>query len=294
MEVAASAEVRSDRRIRESLFKISKPAIAGMRLCRLGAAALLMATVLGPTSFADVKKVAYPEVKVEIDKPYQPDAAFEKMRATFADAVNKKDLEALSNLIAPMFLWTISGQPADEMDLGRDAVHNFKVVFGFRALGKDTDGGVDDGPYWDALAAFASDPTYYAATDAGNLVCGPIAAEVVDDNVLDQASKKIGSANTQPDWVFTLGNTEVAKAPGDTGTPIAKIGTIALPLLSVYPAAKEGQPQPQPTHVEVLLPSGKSGWIAAGAIRPLFTDRLCYAKTPSGDWKIAAIDQPGQ
>ena len=84
----------------------------------------------------------------------------------------------------------------------------------------------------------------------------------------------------------------MVKAPGDTGAPVAKVGTVALPVLSFYPPAKEGQPQP--TDVEVLLPSAKSGWIPATAVRPLFTERLCYAKTPSGDWKIAAIDQPGQ
>ncbi len=249
---------------------------------------------LGSSSLAEVKKTAYPEVKVTVNKPYTPDAAFEKMRNAFADAVDRKDIDALAALVAPTFLWTLGGQPADEMDFGRDAIHNFKVVFGFRAPGKDADGGVEGGPFWDSLAALAADSTYYAATDAGNLVCGPIAADVSDDNAFDQANKKITTGDDQADWIFTLKNTDVAKAPGDTGAPIAKVGTIALPLLSVYPAAKEGQPELQPTYVEVLLPSGKSGWIAAAAIRQLTTDRLCYAKTPSGDWKIATIDQPSQ
>ena len=73
-----------------------------------------------------------------------------------------------------MFLWTIGGQPADQLDLGRDALHNFKVVFGFRALvGADADGGVSDGPYWETLAYFVGDANYYAASEAGNLICGP-------------------------------------------------------------------------------------------------------------------------
>ena len=265
-----------------------------MRFWLRSTSAVLLVAGLASASSAAVKRVAYPEVKVTVDTAYQPDAAFEKMRSAFADAVAKKDIDALSALIAPTFLWTIGGQPADELDLGRDAVHNFKVVFGFRALGKDVDGGVDDGPYWDALAAFAGDPTYYAATDAGNLVCGPIAADVADDDVFEQARKKIETGDDGATWFFTLAATDVTKAPGDTGTPVAKIGTAALPMLSVYPPAKEGQPAPQPTHVEVLLPSGKSGWIAAAAVRPLSIERLCYAKTPSGDWKIAAIDQPDQ
>jgi hypothetical protein len=83
----------------------------------------------------------------------------------------------------------------------------------------------------------------------------------------------------------------VAKAPGDTGEPIAKAGTVAMPLISTYPTAKEGEGAPQATHIEVLLPSGKSGWIPAASALPLVTDRVCYAKTRNGEWKIALIDK---
>src|ERR1700743_303327 len=119
---------------------------------------------------AEVKKVAYPEVKVTLEKPLTPAAAFTKMHAAFLDAVKRKDLAALTGLVAPTFLWTVSDQPADELDLGRDAIHNFKVAFGFRALGQDVDGGVDNGPYWEVLTTFAEDTSYYVANDAGSLV----------------------------------------------------------------------------------------------------------------------------
>lgn len=256
--------------------------------------ALLFAAGLGSAASAGVKQIAYPEIKVTVSNPYKPDAAFERMRAAFANAVAKSDVGALSTLIAPMFLWTIGGQPADEMDLGRTAVHNFKVVFGFRALGKDVDGGVDGGPYWDTLSAFASDPSYYVASDAGNLICGPTTAEVADEDVFEQARETIETGEDGSDWYFTLGSTSVTGEPSDKGPPIAKVGTIAMPVLGFFPEAPQGQPAGQPTYVEVLLPSGKSGWIPAAAGRPLFTDHLCYARTASGDWKIAAVDQPSQ
>jgi hypothetical protein len=48
---------------------------------------------------------------------------------------------------------------------------------------------------------------------------------------------------------------------------------------------------PPPTHFEVLLPSGRTGWVPVAAVRPLETDHLCYARTPAGEWRIAAIDQ---
>ena len=86
--------------------------------------------------------------------------------------------------------------------------------------------------------------------------------------------------------------TSVAKAPGDTGTPIAKVGTIAMPLLAFYPPEEEGAPPPAPTHFEVLLPSGQTGWVPVAAVRPLETDHLCYARTPAGEWKIAASTKP--
>ncbi|MBV9969050.1 MAG: nuclear transport factor 2 family protein [Xanthobacteraceae bacterium] len=244
-----------------------------------------------PPCSAEVKKVAYPEVKVTLEKPYKPDAAFEKMHAAFLDAVQRKDLSALVALVAPTFLWTVSDQPADELDLGRDAIHNFKVAFGFRPLGQDVDGGVDNGPYWEVLATFAEDTSYYVANDAGNLVCGPVAAEVADDKVFDQARRKIDAVNEPVEWYFTLAETSVARAPGDTGAPVGKVGTIALPLIGFYPPEKEGAPPPAPTHFEVLLPSGRTGWVPVAAVRPLETDHLCYARTPAGEWKIAAIDQ---
>ncbi len=260
----------------------------------LGAVALLISVGLGRDCFAALKKVAYPVVKVTVSADYAPDAAFEKMRVAFADSVAKKDVDALTALIAPTFLWTLGGQPTDELDLGRDAIHNFKVVFGFRALGKDVDGGVKDGPYWDALEALAGDPTYYAATDAGNLICGPISADVVDEKIFEQARQKIESGDDGADWYFTLAETNITNAPSDTDASIGKVNTVALPMLSLYPPVRDGQSMPRPTHIEVLLPSGKTGWIPAAAVRPLFTTRLCYAKTPAGDWKIASVDQAGQ
>lgn len=243
---------------------------------------------------AEVKKVAYPEVKVTIDKVYKPDAGFDQMRAALAGAVKKKDVNALSKLIAPTFLWIIGGEPAEQMDLGRDAVQNFKVAFGFRASGEDVDGGVSDGPYWETLAYFVGDANYYAASDAGNLICGPLGAGAADEEAFEQARKKVEAGDDGAEWYFTLANTDVAKAPGDGGAPIAKIGTIALPLLSVFPTAPQGQPAPPPTHFEVLLPSGKSGWIPVAAVPPLFGEHLCYAKTPDGQWKIASFNQPSQ
>ena len=258
-------------------------------LAGLLAAATLLPAAPGGTQ---PQRVAYPEVKVVLENPYKPDAAFDKMNGAFLDAVQRKDVGALTALVAPTFLWTVSDHPAGELDLGRDAIHNFKVAFGFRALGEGVDGGVDDGPYWDLLTAFAEEVSFYIANDAGTLVCGPMTAEVADENAFEEARRKINAIDEPIEWYFTVAaETPVAMAPGDSGTPVAKVGTIAMPLIGFYPPEREGAPPPPPSHYEVLLPSGRTGWVPVTAVRPLKTDHLCYARTPAGEWKIASIDQ---
>jgi hypothetical protein len=209
---------------------------------------LVPAILLAPApGGAQPHQVAYPEVKVVLENPYKPDAAFDKMNGAFLDAVQRKDVGALTALIAPTFLWTVSDHPAAALDLGRDAIHNFKVAFGFRAPGEGVDGGVDDGPYWDVLTAFAEEPSFYIANDAGTLVCGPTAAGVADDNAFEEARRKIDAINESVEWYFTLAaETPVAMAPGDTGIPVAKVGTIAMPLIGFYPPEREGAPPTPP------------------------------------------------
>jgi hypothetical protein len=250
-----------------------------------------VACALALPASAAIKKVPYPEVKVEVVEAYKPDAAFEAMRKKFREAVAKKDAQALFGLVAPTFVWTFQGGSSDQFDMGRDALHNFKVVFGFRPQGADADGPVENGPFWEALAAFANDGTYYQEEKAGNLVCGPITANAVDDDVMEKARNKLEVGEETADWYFTLAPTPVAKAPNDSGPPVGKVGIVALPALSVYPPVQEGKPAVPATHVEVLMPNGKSGWVPASAVRPWDSERLCYAKTPGGDWNISAYDQ---
>src|SRR5262249_36054570 len=156
-----------------------------------------------------IHKAPYPEVKVDVVDSFD-DPEFAAMRKAFKDAVEKKDVDALAALVGPTFVWMKGSELADDFDLGRDAVHNFKVVFGFRLPDKDTDGGVDDGPYWDTLATFAKDPTSYRKVD--NLVCTPTMANIVDDDTFQLADSKLATENDPVDWYFTIGHTDVTKA----------------------------------------------------------------------------------
>lgn len=262
-----------------------------MRRTLAASAALALAVALAPLPVAAIKMTRYPEVKVELAEPYKPDAAFEAMRKALADAIARKDAPALFGLVGPTFVWTVESESTAEFDMGRDALHNFKVAFGFRAFGQDADGPVEGGPFWDALSEIVKDAGVTRPDENANLVCGPIAASVVSDAALQQARKRLETADDVADWYHTLAETPVAKAPGDTGAPMGKLGRSAFPVIDVHPPAPEGQPAPPITHLQVLLPTGKTGWIPYAAARPLVRDRLCYAKTAAGDWKIASYDQ---
>ena len=264
-----------------------------MRLQALvGAIGAIGAIAITSPAVAAVKKVPYAEVKIELSEAYRPDPAFQATIAKFSAAVAAKNQAALFALVGPTFVWTLNGALIDDFDLGRDALHNFKVVFGFRPVGAAADGPVEQGPFWSALASFASDKTFYKATNSGSLICTPMQANIADEDAFAKAQDKIASGDDSIDWYFTLQETQVAKAPGDRGPPIAKVGPMALPVLSTSPAAKSGEPSPPPEYLEVLLPSAKTGWIPAAAARPLAVERLCYAKTAAGEWKIVGYDQP--
>jgi len=238
-------------------------------------------------SQAAMKEIPYPAVKVELAQAYTPDAAFEKMQKLFAEAVAEKDTQALFALVGPTFVRMSQGEFSDQFDFGRDALHNFKVVFGFREHGKDSDGAVANGPFWDSLAHFAANKTFYKAADT--LVCGPTAAVIVDGGAFERAKQKIG-ADDSVEWYFTVVETPATSTPGVTGPQVGRISGIAVPVLNVHPA-QEGQSAPPASHLKVLLPTGKSGWISLSAAHPLATHRLCYALTSGREWKISAFDQ---
>jgi len=240
---------------------------------------------------AATEKVAYPEVKVDLAELFKPDPAFTQMRKRMLEAVKKKDQAALLGMVGPTFVWTYQGGPVEQFDMGRTPVENFKVVFGFRQPGADKDGDVEEGPYWDALQEYAEESALYQVEEAGNLVCGPLAAGYADEEQANAAREKVESEEDPAEWYFTIEPTSVMKSPTDKGQPMAKVANVAMPVLSGYPVAKEGEPAPKVTHIEVLLPSGKSGWVAKDKVRALVTSRLCYSKTSSGEWRISAYDQ---
>jgi hypothetical protein len=250
------------------------------------AAAFVMAA--NASSHAAIKEINYPPVAVETAKLFISNVNFEKMRTALADAIAKKDVQALSALVGPTFVWLTNGGLSGDFDLGRDAIHNFKVAMGFREQGKNEDLSPIDDSVWENLADFNKEKTYFSGGD--NLVCGPMSANIKDDAGFDRAIQRI-AADDSTAWFFVLTDTPAAATPGGTGAPVGRIGgKTAVPVLKTHPPVPEGQSGPPATHLQVLLPSGKPGWIPIALARPLVSDRLCYSETPSGDWKITTYE----
>jgi hypothetical protein len=253
------------------------------------ALALALGALAGGPALA-VKKTPYPQVKVELAEAFKPDEAFKAMRAALTAAVAKKDAAGLFALVGPNFVWTVNGALSEDLDLGSSALNNFKVVFGFRKPGAVSDGGVDNGPFWDDLSYFVSESTFYADADLANLVCSPMLGQVSDEDVFEEAGDKVDTADDPTVWYFTLAETAVKASRDPKAATVDKVGTVALPLISMYPA-QEGDAPPPATHLEVLLPSGKSGWIPISTARPMESNRLCYAKTSQGKWTIVMFSE---
>jgi hypothetical protein len=236
-----------------------------------------------------LKRVPYPPVPVAALPAFPGDPALSEMREQFSEAVAAKNIDAVLKFVSPEFNWKAGDATADDFDPKRGAEHNFKVAFGFRPVGRDADGATDIGPQWDLLQFLANDEVL-TQEKGSPLVCGSMTAKVADLGALDEAFNRIDEENDLSEWVYFVGELELTAEPG-AGVTQAKINGLALPIVGLYPIPKPGAAQdPVPTHFELLLPTGKSGWVPVDRVRPLFVDRLCYVKL-GNDWKIALYDQ---
>lgn len=255
-----------------------------MRNPALVASLLALAVAFASAPAAAVKKVPYPEVKVEAPAPFQGDATFEAMQKALFEAIEKKNLAALSALVEPGFQWLAAGDISFLFDPVRDGLHNFKVALGFRPHGKDADGPTDGGPQWDLLA-FLANADSLAALPQSNVICGPAAVTVIDEQAFDRALQAVDEPTVPSEWVYVIDEVTLTASPTG-GAEAGKAAKIAMPVVAMHPAAPA-----EPTHVELLLPTGKTGWVALDTVDFLNVARLCYEKNEKGEWKIVAFHQ---
>jgi hypothetical protein len=209
----------------------------------------------------------YTAVAVQPPKPMN-DPGLDSLRKQLADAASRKDRAALGKLVVTKgFFWL---QDKDRADAAKPGVDSLA-----RAVGLDA----KDGSGWEALAAYADDPTAMPMPDRKSVACSP-AAPNFDPAAFDAVVK---ATQTDPaEWGYIVKDGTEARAAAKTGAAaVEKLGLIMVRVLA-DDAPPDGA---APAFIHVATPSGKSAFVSVEAIVPLAGDEICYARD-TGGWKI--------
>jgi hypothetical protein len=223
-----------------------------------------------------------PRPKPAPSKPYQAvatslpatlsDQSFEDFRRQLSDIAIRKDKDGLAKLVvAEGFFWkTEKGEKADKNKSGAD---NLAAAVQLAA---------PDGSGWDQLVAYTFDPTAAPVPAVKDVICSP-ADPIFNEQEFENLLK--ATQTFLEDWGYPLVNgIEVRSGPRANAPVIEKLGLHFVRVLSDESAAST--PQNQAPSLEILTPSGKTGYIPAFVLAPLGNDQLCYRKDAEG-WKIA-------
>jgi hypothetical protein len=257
----------------------------------LAASSFLAAAVLfAPAPAAAIKKTPYPEVRVAVPAEAKAEPALAAMRKQLASAISQRNTGQLYAFVGPAFFWNADGEPSEQFDKDRDALHNFKVAFGFRQFGHGSDSENPRDQLWEVLDDITSSAALFQMEGNSGVLCGPLSAEPADDHAMDQAIEQIQSGDEDSEWVYSLAGITLTEKPGGGGS-VETVSKLAMPIAATYPPTQALGNNPIPTHYQLLLPSGKTGWVDVNAVQTLAVDRLCYGKGADGAWKIVGYDQ---
>jgi len=261
-----------------------------MRSAPVAAFFLAAAIAFAPAPAAAIKKTPYPEVRVEVPAEAKAEPALDAMRKQLANAILRRNAGLLYELVGPAFFWNADGAPSEQFDKNRDALHNFKVAFGFRQFGHDSDDQKPENQLWESLEDATSSPALFPMEGSPGVLCGPLGAEPADSDAMDRAIERIESEDEDSEWFYSLDQITLTEKPGGGGA-VETVSKLAMPVAATYPPTQALGNNPLPTHFQLLLPSGKTGWVDVKAVQPLATDKLCYGNGADGIWKIVGYDQ---
>ena len=216
-------------------------------------------------------------------KPYKPvtiklpvpvaDPAFVAFRKQLGDVAQKKDRAALAKLVAASFFF-VTGEK-DAADKKKPGIDNLA-----KALSLDGKDGVAG---WATLTEYAKEPTAEADEDHKGVLCAP-ADPAFDENAAEALAKQ---TQTDPgDWGYPVKDGVEVRSAGKPDAPVTdKLG---LYLVRVYPDESTTTSSQGPDFIRVVLPSGKTGYVAGDQLLSLGNEQLCYVKE-GGNWKIAGF-----
>ena len=215
-------------------------------------------------------------------KPYKPvtiklptpvaDPTFVAFRKQLGDVAQKKDRAALAKLVAQSFFF-VNGEK-DTADKKKPGIDNLAKALGLD--GKDSAG-------WATLSEYAKEPTAEPDEEHKGVLCAP-ADPAFDENAAEALAKQ---TQTDPgDWGYPVKDGVEVRSAGKPDAPVTdKLG---LHLVRVYPDDSPAAAVQGPDFVRIVLPSGKTGYVAGDQLLSLGNEQLCYAKDGNA-WKIAGF-----
>jgi hypothetical protein len=214
----------------------------------------------------------YKAVAVALPAPVR-DAALDALRKELADIAKRKDRAALAQrIVARDFFWErdFSGS----FDPAKPSVDNLTAALTLDA---------DDPSGWDALAAFAAEPSIAPLPGRTATVCAP-AIPQFDEKARDQLLDSTATDGVEWNYPRTAG-LQVRAAPQQNAAVIEALAVALVRVLGFED--KDGDADPvRHAWARVATPGGKAGFVAPNSLVSPYSDRLCYVKEGAGPWRI--------
>lgn len=246
------------------------------RPCLVAIAVLMLAGTLIPSRVpaqqppapdqqqAPSPPMPYKPVAVKLPEPIA-DATFVAFRKQLGDLAQKKDRAGLAKLVTQNFFL---------LDGDKDAADKKKA--GIDNLAKAIDLDSKDGQGWSLLAAYAAEPTAEPDPDHTGVICAP-AGPTLDEDALEALAQQ---TQTDPsEWGYPAKDGLEVRSAAKNDAPVTdKLG---LYLVRIYPDDSQDS-----DYLRVVLPSGKTGYVANEQLLPLASEQMCYVKN-AASWTIA-------
>jgi hypothetical protein len=267
------------RRARIPLFcRCAGDTIAGSPI-REGQAMLWLASIIIALATlpaaAQAPILPYPAVAVTLPPP-PDDPSFTAFRADLAGVAARRVYAELARLVdAREFFWERDFNAA--FAPGKAGIENLAAAIGLER-------GAGDG--WITLAMFAAEPTVAPLASRPGIACAPARPrfdEAAYYRLIDR------TATEAEDWGYPHKTPVTMHAVADGKAAVVE--TLGLHFVRVLArAAKDGETGAEPAGwTQVAAPSGKTGFVARGALSSLSAERLCYRKDITGRWRIAGF-----
>jgi len=246
-------------------------ALAAIALMPVGAAAQQPKPGAGgppPASSQPAPPGPYRQVAITLPKPYG-DPTLDAFRKELGDITKRKDRAALAaKVVAKGFFW--QREDSNGADPKKSGIDNLAEAIGLDA---------PDGTGWQALAAYAVDPSAAMQPDIKNVVCSP-AFPGFNEDEMEQVGK---ATNTDPsEWSYPTSAGIEVHAKANAGSPVVdKLGMYLVRIL-----LDDSGGAASTDWIKVVTASGKVGYVPGNALAPLGSDQICYSKD-GGSWHIA-------